>query len=209
MPRAINYRKHWTIFLFVWVALTGIIRLYVWGLDEQIQHQHQSQEIFTSCSITLNDMIDIETGLRGYLVTAKKEYLRPYHEGMGRLVADSAALQARVNDDTIDHTAYREAEHLIRQILAEFATQIDLMDSQGKMAAQKRFNDVPTKPIMDRIRDQMAMINAEEAKRLDADRLQVDRIITAISTLQTATMVATVAIALSLATSLLPSPGED
>jgi len=209
MPQAINHRKHWTIFLFVWVGLTGIIRLHVWGLDDLIQHQYQSRDIFTSARSTLDDMIDIETGLRGYLVTAKKEYLRPYHEGLGRLVADSAALQARVDEDTIDSAAYRAADGLIRQVLAEFATQIDLMDSQGKMAAQKRFDDVPTKPIMDRIRVQIATIYAEEAKRLDASRIKVDRIITTISTLQTATMIATIAIALSLATSLLPSPGGD
>ena len=209
MPRQGSSRKHWVVFLLSSLALTGLIRFYMGNLAGQIGTQRDSRRIFGAAISTRDDMINIETGLRGYLIGGSKEYLRPYHEGLGRLVGDSATLRARVSGNAGEREVYRELDNQIRLILAEFANLIDVTERDGIDTARKRFHATPTKPTMDRIRVLITTIIAAESQQLDSGRFRLDHTLTTATTLQDMSIAVTAFIVLALAFSLLPLPQAE
>ena len=47
----------------------------------------------------LSNMVDMETGMRGYLVAGRDEFLAPYHSGQQAFNKDIGALKQTVNDN--------------------------------------------------------------------------------------------------------------
>lgn len=111
-----------------------------------------------------NNIVDMETGQRGYLLTGRDTYLDPYRAGradlpvarreLGALVADNPGQAARLAD--IDALLTQRIE-LLERVLAEGA--------EGRRPlAQQMMRDGPGKILMDAIRDELdAMDRAELA----------------------------------------------
>lgn len=56
----------------------------------------QSLEIITSVQAILSSLQDIETGARGFILTADDTYLEPYERGLGQLERHRRALQLQL-----------------------------------------------------------------------------------------------------------------
>src|SRR5689334_20270133 len=54
----------------------------------------ESSLIQAGISAVLRDLIDMETGQRGYLLTENPSYLQPYTDAKARIAADFASLRA-------------------------------------------------------------------------------------------------------------------
>lgn len=59
-----------------------------------------SSTIQTNISVVLQDLTDMETGQRGYLLTGDSDYLLPYTQGKNRIEADFATLRAGLTNRT-------------------------------------------------------------------------------------------------------------
>ena len=202
-PR-VNHRRYWSIFLLVGGLLSGAANYSVRTVSRQVYaEQKYSQSMIISRSI-LVDLIDAETGLRGYLLTGQREYLRPYHEGIGRLQSDLANFKVKV--PLADQVQI--VEELSNKLIAEFVHQIELAD-KDPAESKKRFQDVPTKPILDGIRDSIATVRAVEGSALDDSRDHLrSSIETTVNLLNISTFGGLV-MSLALATSLLSPPGTE
>ena len=60
----------------------------------------QSSTIQANISSVLQDLTDMETGQRGYLLTGNSDYLLPYADGKNRIGADFASLRTGLANRT-------------------------------------------------------------------------------------------------------------
>jgi signal transduction histidine kinase len=86
----------------------------------------------TTARAKLNDLVksllDAETGQRGYLLTDRKEYLRPYHEALAETRSLLAWLTSHYANDAKTAPVMADVSRETEAKLSELATTIDLKD---------------------------------------------------------------------------------
>jgi CHASE3 domain sensor protein len=171
----IRPRTLWALFLGTWMVLTLVIRWHVRGLDMEVRREGLSSAAVVASRKTLIDHVDIETGLRGYLITGQREYLRPYHEGLGRLDQHLSDLRASVSSLPHEQAYFDSIAGLSRTICEEFVVQVNAGETISMERARQRFILHPTRPIMDKIRVALMAIQSEEERRLAINMVDLEQ----------------------------------
>lgn len=175
-PRpAIRHRLYWATFLAIGTAIGVMVRHHVQGLDAQVHREGLSNAAVVSSRDVLLDLVDVETGLRGYLIGGKRDKLQPYHEGLGRVGRHMAQLRAAVGHSAAERANFDGIAEISRGVLVEFANQVAMVESDGPEAGRDRFVAFPTKPGMDRVRSLLFDIQAMEDRKLAASMAALDR----------------------------------
>ncbi len=82
--------------------------------------------------------VDMETGMRGFLITGKDAFLEPYHQGEGQIYSKFATLRQTVSDNPAQVKRLEEAEKVIRewqrQVALENITLRRKIDEAAKMS---------------------------------------------------------------------------
>ncbi len=76
-----------------------------------VEHTH---EVLASAALTLAHAVDMETGMRGYLLAGEDDFLEPYNNGKTKFLRDIQALQKSVNDNPAQVARIKEGEILIK-----------------------------------------------------------------------------------------------
>lgn len=97
------------------------------------------------------DMVDMETGVRGYLLTGKEQFLEPYKNSRETIKAQVAAMWEYTRNDEITH------ENLDIW-LKKIGTFTDLLDEQIK-AAGNGYNHIPIE-ILEKQKEEMDSLRA-------------------------------------------------
>jgi CHASE3 domain sensor protein len=125
-------------------------------------------------SAVLQDLTDMETGQRGYLLTGNPEYLLPYTEGKNKIGSDFASLRAGLTHRTESEGSLEsKLESLARSKQVEIERSISLRQ-QGYR--RRSFNLVDTnegKGYMDESRRILSSLSAAESSnyaRFDRER---------------------------------------
>ncbi len=95
---------------------------------------HTHQVLLAIASIE-TDLIDAETGQRGYLLTGKKNYLRPYEKARNDASKHFAAFLTLVADNPQQTESGLNLQNLANDKLAELKQTIQLYDEKGQAAA--------------------------------------------------------------------------
>jgi diguanylate cyclase (GGDEF)-like protein len=69
----------------------------------QVRHAYALRE---SINVVLSDLVDAETGVRGYLLTGKEDFLEPYWRGSDGLNVDVYLLESEVGDTRDGRTVH-------------------------------------------------------------------------------------------------------
>ena len=173
-PSAINHRAWWSFFLACLFLLALQIRHNVASLDHEVRREGLSSQAVSACRSVLIDMVDAETGIRGYLVIDRDDYLQPYHEAIGRARGDVSRLVATIGWDGVEGPMARRVVELSADVFAVFRAVIEESESKGIDAGRALFAARPTKPAMDQLRDQLGRIQAEEDSRLARNLASLD-----------------------------------
>ncbi len=75
-----------------------------------VEHTH---EVLASAALILAHAVDMETGMRGYLLAGEEDFLRPYNAGKSDFIIDIGKLQKTVDDNPPQVARLKEAEALI------------------------------------------------------------------------------------------------
>jgi signal transduction histidine kinase len=144
------------------------------SLYADVQHTEQERALLARVFI---DLVDAETGQRGYLLTSDKSYLEPYNDAVGQVDADFKAL-AKVADGGGDRSDIDDLRGLATQKLTELRAVLDLHDSHRDEPAVALVKEGLGKAIMERIRASVDEISLRQQqridKRLDTARLEGD-----------------------------------
>jgi len=129
--------------------------------ERLVQH---SMEVRRDLQLALTLLIDAETGTRGYLLTNRTEWLKPYEDAVRRfpgvivevrnLVADNPSQVARLSH--MQEIAGQRLERLV--VLQQFRSGGTTEELQGALANSKTS--------MDQVREIFAAMQAEEESRL-------------------------------------------
>jgi CHASE3 domain sensor protein/putative methionine-R-sulfoxide reductase with GAF domain len=111
------------------------------------------------------DMVDQETGQRGFIITGQESFLEPYYNGQKKLINDIASLRSQLKDDS-------KALALLNQIES---LSVEWMEKAAKpeIEARRQMNANPVT-----INDVAVLIQAKTGKDiLDSIRVQFDSFI--------------------------------
>ena len=130
-------------------------------------------EVNTAISAQLENMIDAETGQRGYLLTRQKEYLEPYSRAVASAARHLRELQKVVADDSLQWARRADIARLQRAKFAELAATIALVDRGMPDSALRIVMSGAGKQLMDSARVVLAGIRAAENQRLVSRQAQL------------------------------------
>ncbi len=99
----------------------------------------------------LSDLKDAETGQRGYIITGKEEYLKPYYTALKNIDFHLQSIQEGLNTPQ-ENSLFQEISRLIQLKLDELADRIEIRRHEGFDAAQKKVVTNEGKQLMDTIR---------------------------------------------------------
>ncbi|MCP4696972.1 MAG: response regulator [Gammaproteobacteria bacterium] len=134
--------------------------------SERVDHTHQA--IQNSLEIT-GSAVDMETGVRGFLLAGKEEFLAPYKEGKKRFKDDIGSLRELVSDNPRQVERLKEAEEIIREWQKEIiepviALRREIGDAETMNDMAKRVGEAQGKKYFDKFRGQIkTFISTETA----------------------------------------------
>jgi diguanylate cyclase (GGDEF)-like protein len=137
-----------------------------------LTHTYQVKETLNTA---LDDLVDAETGMRGYLLTGAEDYLAPYTDGTARLTVDLGRLQGLVVDNPAQIRRLRDLQILsserlrILQQLRPFAPITEATHPGGVTPILE-----DGRVIMEEIRSTVDAMTAEENRLLGLRRGALD-----------------------------------
>ena len=123
----------------------------------------QSSMIQARISRVLNDLTDMETGQRGYLLTDNPAYLQPYTEAKDRIAADFAGLRAGLaNQPERQRSLESQLESVASLKQAEMERTISLRQEGYRHRAFKLVDSNQGMEYMDRARGLLSSLSTAE-----------------------------------------------
>jgi CHASE3 domain sensor protein len=134
----------------------------------------ESSAVQAELSNVLKDVTDMETGQRGYLLTADPGYLQPYTDARGRIEADLVSLRAGLANRTQrEQSLELQLESFARLKQAEMERAISLRQQGYRHRSFMLVNTNEGKGYMDEIRRIASSLSSSESSnfmRLDGER---------------------------------------
>ncbi|HRL05480.1 MAG TPA: CHASE3 domain-containing protein, partial [Brevundimonas diminuta] len=125
-----------------------------------------SQQVRLAAKDTLMLLTDAETGQRGFMLTARTEYLGVHDNAVAKLPAVIARLEALVEGDAESSARVVKVKQMARDRLALMDETVNLTRTGRIGEAVSRIRGGQGKALMDAMRVELAAIDAIEAKRL-------------------------------------------
>lgn len=173
-PKRELRRRLAVLLSLVLVVSAAIVALFiVRGVDVQMRNVSNSYEVRRQARELIQGLLDAETGQRGYLLTQDDQYLDPYRSA----VTSMDATYRRLAEMVADHPARRDAliglNDLIEQKRAEMASTITLVTGGRVSEALTILRSGQGRLVMERIREQLGALIAEEDAKLIAQNTDV------------------------------------
>lgn len=128
-----------------------------------VSHAHR---VIETLDALLTDLVDAETGQRGFLLTGKSSYLQPYSSALARLQSEIDATRKFTADDPGQQRRLDRMTPLIASTLAELRKTISLRREQGMAASLAVVQTGEGKHSMDQIRSLISQMKQEETEHL-------------------------------------------
>ncbi len=123
-------------------------------------------KVIDKTDAVLNDLVDGETGERGFAITGKDAFLDPYQRGTERVGTDLREVRKLTADNRIQQQLLDELEPLVAARLAAWKEAIEVRKSHGLEAAAADIGTGKGKEHMDAIRSVIARMKKTEADLL-------------------------------------------
>lgn len=160
-----NFKRHlrlvFIVPLVLAAALGGIFALETYYLGNAMQEVEHSYLVQTRSRTLLKLLLDMETGLRGYLLTGEEHFLQPYRISATQMGPSIEELSNLTAGDTQQQQLVRKLDTLYGQ-WHQFSTQMIEMRESGESVGDVGLN-LRGKQIMDEIRaDRDQLLQIEE-----------------------------------------------
>jgi len=155
------------------VIMAAFAFLLLWetfDLNRSLQWVDHTDQVLDQSGRLLNLLIDMESGMRGYIVTGDESFLQPYLEGAKRLDPEYQALYQLVADDLPPQQQRLKDIHAGYVGWEEYASQIIALRRAGK-ADPTLYENQQGKLRMDALREQFSELQSVEAG-LRVERMQ-------------------------------------
>jgi methyl-accepting chemotaxis protein len=149
--------------ILLFVILFGVLaNLSIRELITSGEWRQHSYQVLNNLNQLFSQLQDAETGQRGYLLTGKDSYLKPYLTAQNSLDAKLNVLLSLTKDNPSQQHNIEILRPLINDKLAELKGTIDLYQSGDKANALQLVNSDKGKKFMDAIRVAIGNIKTHE-----------------------------------------------
>ena len=145
------------------------------NLTETRKLAAQGFEVKELLRVVEKDLVDAETGQRGYLLTGVDRYLEPYEGGRKNLQEHTESLKKLIIDPN-QRIRLQKVEQASQQKLTELAETIAIKKAGKDKEALSLVLTDKGKKIMDNIRTQLAEMSQEQDKILDRRQQATDQV---------------------------------
>ncbi len=153
-------------------ALIALLVAIIIFVSHQIQHYEVSRDIVKERQIVYEiyiDLLDAETGQRGFLLTDNKAYLVPYNKGVDRIGADLKDLSDLKDTTNRERVEINALGELAEEKLKELRSTIQFEDANRHVEALATVDKGVGQTIMDQIRARIDRLVRLQQQRLDAE----------------------------------------
>lgn len=133
-----------------------------------VTHSHK---VLENLNGVVQNMVNAETGQRGFVITNDQHYLEPYNYGSSLAVQDLQAVRTLTADNPVEQQRMDVLEPMVAHELAIMKDAIDSQQSKGIAAGQEWIKTGQGKAGMDSIRAKVSEMEDEEHALL-ADRAE-------------------------------------
>jgi PAS domain S-box-containing protein len=137
--------------------------------------QH-TQEILSKSNVVLLDVVDVETGTRGFILTGKEEFLEPYNSAIAKSEKNLSALELLTKDNFNQKARILLLRNQIEKKLEVSKRLINLRRKSVLNEDEKSIDLDNSKTITDSIRSLIAEINAAEIVLLKQRKIDSGKI---------------------------------
>ncbi len=113
----------------------GLTYRNTWQLQEDARTVAQTHEVLDLTGQVMLAVVDAESGLRGFLITGKDEYLQPYDAALARMDNLLSQLKNETTDNVGQRAGLKTLEEMIAQRLAHLNQGIELRRQSAEAAA--------------------------------------------------------------------------
>ena len=158
--------------LMAWNAYLAVSQLK--GMQKIAALTMESSGIQADLSGVLNDMTDMETGQRGFLLTGDATYLQPYSQAQARIATDFVALRAGLAHRRVrEQSAESQLESLAKSKRAEMERTINLRQEGYRLRSFRVVYTNEGNEYMDQIRRIVSSLASSESgnfAKLESDK---------------------------------------
>ncbi|MGH2921234.1 MAG: ATP-binding protein [Gaiellaceae bacterium] len=134
-------------------AAFAILLLALSALREANREEAQSRDLTVEALTVQKLVVDVETGLRGYVITGTESFLSPYYAARRELPQSLDRFQRLAADDPAQRRRARDLRTEIGQYLEEYAEPVLRIASLESLAAARSATNIEGKRRIDEIRE--------------------------------------------------------
>jgi CHASE3 domain sensor protein len=160
------------------IGACAVLAFIAWNAFLAVNHLKQMQKtaaltlessrIQANISAVLKDLTDMETGQRGYLLTAEPQYLEPYNEGKSRIETDLARLRTTLtNRPDKERALASQLQSLANSKQAEMERSISLRQRGFRLRAFKLVDSNEGMEYMNDVRGILSSLSLAETSRFE------------------------------------------
>ena len=160
---------------FATVAVHGLIEYRATQvIIGQFTEAHQDSDTIFALDHVLDDVINAETSVRGYLLTGDRAYLGPYRRGLESINADLRTVDRLTSAEPDQQARSHVLRVAIAQKFAELADTVRTYDTAGSPAAFRIVNSGRGREMMTTVRRTVTALRAREEQERTIARRQAD-----------------------------------
>lgn len=160
--------------LLIMVAIGYLSYRNTGELKAAVTAEKHTQQVVLNLDEALLAMVDIETGMRGFFVSADESLLEPYKRGREKLPDNIKRLRALLQDNPDQISRMDDLQTAIDIRIADADQKVEARRKVALEDAIEMFKTSRGKAKMDSVRDIVQTIRDEELKILDARENELD-----------------------------------
>ncbi len=138
-------------------------------MSDSVSSQRKTMEVTHRLDAVLEDLIDIETGVRGFSLTGEERYLEPYDRGMRDLPGHLALVHSAVGDDPEQKARSAALDDIVRRRASHATDTVNERRIKGLESSIARTKTGEAAALMDQARAVIADMQRTESTQLDIE----------------------------------------
>jgi signal transduction histidine kinase len=134
--------------------------------DEDRQWVTHTRVVMEKLDAALINLLDIETGTQGYILTEERSYLEPYKKALIKVRQNVKDVRELTLDNPVQQRALDGLEPMISERLETARDHIEIRTRQSKAAGAESAGTAPGTQLMDHIRERLSEMKQEENRLL-------------------------------------------
>jgi PAS domain S-box-containing protein len=171
--------KRISLFYFLLAAALVSILLFFYYNNKKVKAAsdlvEHTQEVLRTSDCVLLDILDIETGSRGYALTGNEIFLEPFNKGVASIKSNLSKLALLVIDNPKQHLRIDSLKNTADERLVLINRMIDTRRQNKLNEAEKIFIVGKGKILTDKIRSIISIVNAEEFGLLNKRKTEIEK----------------------------------